>query len=1335
MRNRIVTAVKQRFSIRKLSIGAASVLLGTSLYFMGASSPVVHAATTSSESAASSTDINKPVGVAENSTMNDADPVDVAGYSTMNDADVNNAIDKYAQGKQKELQKELGDHAPLIRASDKQPVTVDTLGKRAYQVGKIKDKIDTDIEQAKEQAKEDNESIEKYEKDHPRTVNPNDKDSDFFKNQGLSIDDERDSKINQISVDHKDISLKDITLPKDKDQSEKFDGIDGIDVTYTNKMTHKEQHVMKINSDNKVIVDFQHNQCSGKEITVTYDNLNNSYYLENINNKTNRIKISKIERTFSDIHPTDNTIFTSNGSTPTSDGLYDECHGPQLIIYNDPSDGFFYNNIEQVSVKDIYYDDKGDEITFKDKDGDKNKAWIFVTSLNSDGLKDGKTCRKDGKTYIEKVKAEIKAENSDPTPADIEKLAGSTVTGPVEGNAADTHHGWWYSDEDNGSYNNGPYTGLAWDNNSEDNRYAFVGAVAIKYQPGLTITYGADDNAWGSHWVCTQTQVVSSLNQRVIIYDHIKDDTENVTRNDTVTRTIHYLYDNGNTAQPDKTQTVSFNETGTKDDVTGEITWSNDNAQSVDSVNTPSIVGYTPDKSSIEKQSFKFGDQDVEVTVTYHANAQIAKITYIDDTTKNNLDSQAAIGKFGQAITFATAPAAEIENYKKKGYVFVSNNFDNQTYQAVDSNNVFEVHFKHGTTPIDPEHPGAGYSATDLEKTITRTINYLDGEGNSVAQAHDDSLKFTASGTVDKVTGKLVSVDDRGNITGAGQLTWKAETHGFDHVDSPTVRGMHVTNVTPADQKDGDNVKEVTVTKDSSDIVVNVYYAPNGTHQKNAKTVPSTQTVKIVDNQGKELRPSIVDSFTFSRTPDVTDAEGKTTEGQWNATEHTYGTVAAPVIPGYVAEKGRAGGKKATIDNPNVVDQIVYHKLSTIIPVTPDHKPIPNAPQPEYPNDPQDPTNVKPNEPIPNVPGYTPVDPSPITPQDPTKPTEVIYTKTGTISVKYHDTTEDKDLKGYGTNAEGKENDPFTYDPTSDLKDLEGRGYVVDGEVPNIPNKFSDGPQTFVINVKHGTTTVTSNNPGKPGEPVDPKNPEGPKYPKGTELDQVKRTGTQTIHYVGAGDKTPADNKQTFVFTREITFDDVTGKIISVTPWNVQSHTFGNVDTPVIPGYHADKAVAGGETVTPDDLNKVITVTYAPDGGSGDNPGSNGGGDQGTTPTPEPTPDDQPDTKLPSDNNTDKDVEKDKQDKPKAVKKARKIIKTRITKQEHIGNAEKAEPLAEQEHNDQTVASPVKNEANEPQLPQTGEANTSVIGLLGMLVADFAAILGFESSRSRKHKN
>ena len=336
-------------------------------------------------------------------------------------------------------------------------------------------------------------------------------------------------------------------------------------------------------------------------------------------------------------------------------------------------------------------------------------------------------------------------------------------------------------------------------------------------------------------------------------------------------------------------------------------------------------------------------------------------------------------------------------------------------------------------------------------------------------------------------------------------------------------------------------------------------------------------------------------------------------------------------------------------------------------------------------------------------------------------------------SVTYVDDKTGKTLKV--DNLNGVTSAKSGYTTKAAIDTYTGLGYTVVSDDTNGKEVVFDNDdavdQAFTVHLSHGTTTVTPDNPGHPGEPVDPDNPDGPKYPDGTEEYQVKRTGTQIIHYVGASDKTPADNKQTFIFTREITFDNVTGKIISKTPWNVQSYTFGKVDTPVIPGYHADKAVAGGETVTPDDLNKVITVTYAPDGGSGDNPGSNGGGDQGTTPTP----DDQPDTTLPSDNNTDKDVEKDKQDKPEKVKKARKIIKTRITKQEHIGNAEKAEPLAEQEHNDQTVASPVKNEANEPQLPQTGEANTSVIGLLGMLVAGFAAILGFESSRSRKHKN
>ena len=83
----------------------------------------------------------------------------------------------------------------------------------------------------------------------------------------------------------------------------------------------------------------------------------------------------------------------------------------------------------------------------------------------------------------------------------------------------------------------------------------------------------------------------------------------------------------------------------------------------------------------------------------------------------------------------------------------------------------------------------------------------------------------------------------------------------------------------------------------------------------------------------------------------------------------------------------------ATPDDPNVEETVTYTPNAKIIPVDPNGNPIPGADTPTYPTDPTDPTKVVPNEPIPDVPGYTPVDPSPITPTDPGKDTPVPYTQ------------------------------------------------------------------------------------------------------------------------------------------------------------------------------------------------------------------------------------------------------------------------------------------------------------------------------------------------------
>ena len=882
----------------------------------------------------------------------------------------------------------MGDNA-LIRASGKKPTTpANTADQRGDQVDSIAKKLDNDVKNAN--SDQEKTAISNYINARKRegfSYIPDGKQARDFADQGLSVDDEKDSEINQISVDHKGITLL-------KGQSE---NIDGIDVIHTSKMTNKERDDMKINSDNKVIIDLQHNQCQGKEITVTYDNLNNSYYLENIDDKTNKIKISKIERTFSDIQDARNIIFKSDGihAKNSTDGVYDKCDGPQLIIYNDPSDGFFYNNITQVSVKDIYYDDNGNQIfntvNDKNKPHDKNKAWIFVTSLNSNGGGN-----------VEKVSAQIKNSPANASPANVEKIAGSTVTNHYDG--------WWFSDKNNG-FNKNP----DWDSKDEDNRYGFVGTVAVQYQPGMTLQYRADDSQWGSHWACTQTQVVSTLNQRVIIYDHIIDNVVPKEVTNKWNETIHYVI--------------------------------------------------------------------------------------ADDSSK--------------------APKAPEDNVQYSNW---------------------------GKTE-----------------------------------------------TIDQITGNTVE-------DGEYDTDWKLQ---------------------PGEKK---------------------YYGE----------VPNER----------------IDGY---HTKDKSVAE-------------------TPVIPGYIEKT------------------VVYYPNGKIIPIDKNGNQIPGAAQPVFPTDPTDPTNTVSGK-IPYVKGYRPEKYKPDYPVDPKKgkPGEdvpVVYVEDDQLAQIIYRDDDDNDKVLATDDSSGKAGSEINYDPQSRIDQFINKGYELKNNgfpAGAVFDNDSNKTQKFYIDFIHGTTTVTPQKPGKPGEPIN-KDPKGPKWPDGTDKDSLTKTGTQTIHYVGAGDKTPADNTQQYTFSKSKVIDKVTGTVLDQGSWNIDSHTFGTVNTPVIPGYQADKAVAGGETVTPDDLKKVVTVTYAPEPVPEPTPTPE------PVPEPTPSPDDQPDTTLPSD-------------------------KTRITKQEHIGNAEKAEPLAEQEHNDQTVASPVKNEANESQLPQTGEANTSVIGLLGMLVTGFTAILGFESSRSRKHKN
>ncbi|MFR0628102.1 mucin-binding protein [Limosilactobacillus mucosae] len=362
----------------------------------------------------------------------------------------------------------------------------------------------------------------------------------------------------------------------------------------------------------------------------------------------------------------------------------------------------------------------------------------------------------------------------------------------------------------------------------------------------------------------------------------------------------------------------------------------------------------------------------------------------------------------------------------------------------------------------------------------------------------------------------------------------------------------------------------------------------------------ATQTIHYVGAGDKTPGDNVVtQKDAFTRTVTIDKVTGKVlSTSDWEGTK-TFNTVDTPVVQGYHADKKTAGGLTATPDNPDVEETVTYAPNGKIVPVDPNGTPIPGADTPTYPTDPNDPTKVVPNEPIPDVPGYTPVDPSPVTPADPGKDTPVPYVQVVTGTIKYIDDTTGKTLSSSDLPS-GKVGSTINYTTADKIKTYEDQGYEL------VSNDFTDGSQVyektgndFVVHLKHKTQTITPNdpNPVTPGQPINPNDPDSPVYPTDADRNNLVKDATQTIHYVGAGDKTPADKVQTQkdAFTRTVTIDKVTGEVISMSDWE-GTKTFGTENTPVIDGYYADKKAAGGLTATPDNPNVEETVTYAPNG-------------------------------------------------------------------------------------------------------------------------------------------
>lgn len=280
-----------------------------------------------------------------------------------------------------------------------------------------------------------------------------------------------------------------------------------------------------------------------------------------------------------------------------------------------------------------------------------------------------------------------------------------------------------------------------------------------------------------------------------------------------------------------------------------DSSWIMGNQTTFPAVTNPEFVGFhvesttdtANDLTQTTPQLVISNSSDINLTIVYTPNAEVANVKYIDDTSGATLSTQALSGAYNTTDAYRTSGA--IANYGKQGYELVSDNYPatGVVYNQDGTVQSFEVHLVHGTTPVGPNNPAvpgepinpanpdgpkwpAGTDKASLTQTITRTINYYDKQTNAVvATPVVEGVTYNRTAIVDKVTGAIIGYATTGGDQvdqTDGTKAWVAEGNQsqWAAVTSPDLSAQGYT------APDQAGVAEASVAPDSKDAVVNVYY-------------------------------------------------------------------------------------------------------------------------------------------------------------------------------------------------------------------------------------------------------------------------------------------------------------------------------------------------------------------------------------------------------------------------------------------------------------------------------------------------------------------------------
>ena len=714
----------------------------------------------------------------------------------------------------------------------------------------------------------------------------------------------------------------------------------------------------------------------------------------------------------------------------------------------------------------------------------------------------------------------------------------------------------------------------------------------------------------------------------------------------TKTRTIAYVY--ATTGQPVTaavTQNVIFTRTATIDEVSGTVTygaWTTDTGTFA-AVTSPSVTGYTADKTSVAAATVTEDAPDSTVTVTYTPNVESATVTFVDATTGETLGTPTTIsGAYASTSTYS--PQTTLATYLAAGYQLDHSDvpttgivFDEdgsvKTYTVTLSHHQTTVDSDHPGTPgqpIDPDNPTgpkypAGTAVQSLTTAITRTINYqyADTTKGAAAATALQTVTFDRTATIDDVTGAVTYT--------AWQTTAGTAQGDFATVVSPTVTGY------TADQA---QVASAPVTVASAATTVTVTYAANaeaatvtfidattnqqlsqvaltGTYGATSPYTPQATIDKYVQ-AGYQLTSSAVPAtgIVFNQDGVVTDYVIKLAHATASVSVATPGTPGQPIDsnnptgPQYPTGTTAADLTKtitrtinyryadATTAAPTTTQNVTFTRAATIDEVTGAVTYTAWTTR-----DSAATTGTYSAVLSPTLTGYSTAQKlvnadTTVLPADDDQTINVLYTANSeTATVTFVDTTTNQAI-GDVVTVTGDFGTTSSYTAQPTIAEYIAAGYrFVSSTIPTTGIQFTtDGqPVNYVVYLGHQIATVSENQPGVPNTPIDPNNPTGPKYPAGTDTQALTKQVKRVITYTNAN--VPSVT-QTVNFERTAVVDEVTGQV-TYGAWTVAGSetptgTYAPVASPKVTGYTAPTTV-GAQSVTGSDADTQVTVAYQAD--------------------------------------------------------------------------------------------------------------------------------------------